>query len=80
MTMINIWFLFALLSYPGVPVITYKGFGGYFSMDECEEKALKVKDGIHLFEQKFPREYHIETYCVEMKAFENSIKKQGLGI
>tara|TARA_R100001594_G_scaffold98413_1_gene132858 strand:+ start:2606 stop:2848 length:243 start_codon:yes stop_codon:yes gene_type:complete len=80
MTLIKVWFLFALMSYPGVPAISYKGFGGYLNVEECEEKALTVKDGIHLFEQGFSREYYIETYCVEMKAFENTVKKQGLGI
>ena len=38
--MVKIWFLMALMSYPNVPVIAYKGFGGFLEKEECEGKRI----------------------------------------
>ena len=36
----------ALMSYPNVPAIVYKGFGGFLEKEECEEKRILVENQI----------------------------------
>ena len=85
--MVTIWFLVALASYPNFPAITYKGFGGFLEKEECEERKIIVENEIAQFEIQRGNIVHIETFCLEMKAFENQLKKKkklnkikGLGI
>ena len=40
----------ALISYPNVPAITYKGFGGFFSLNECEDKRIFAENMITNYE------------------------------
>ena len=74
--MIKIWFLMALMSYPGVPVIAYKGFGGFLEKEECEEKRVAAENQIANFEMRRGNTVYIESYCLEMEAFENQLKKK----
>ena len=84
--MIKIWFLMALMSYPNMPAIMYKGYGGFFSQEECESKRIIVENYIADYEIKRENTVYIETYCMEMEAFENQLKKKkelnniGLGV
>ena len=73
--MIKIWFLMELMSYPNVPPIAYKGFGGFLEKEECEEKKIIAENSIANFEIKRGNTVYIETYCMEMDAFENSLRK-----
>ena len=50
--MIKIWFLMALMSYPNIPAIAYKGFGGFLTPEESKVFALNeqkylIKDNIY---------------------------------
>lgn len=74
--MIKIWFLMALMSYPGVPAIAYKGFGGFLEKEECEEKRVAAENQIANFEMRRGNTVYIESYCLEMEAFENQLKKK----
>ena len=74
--MIKIWFLMALMSYPGVPVIAYKGFGGFLEKEECEEKRVAAENQIAAYELRKGNTVYIESYCLEMEAFENQLKKK----
>ena len=76
--MITIWFLMALMSYPDLPAIMYKGYGGFLSLDECEAKKIVVENYIADFEIKNGKIVYIETYCMEMEAFENQVRKNEL--
>ena len=71
--MIKIWFLMALMSYPNVPAIMYKGFGGYLDKKECEESRLIAENQISNYEIQRGNTVYIETYCMEMETFENSV-------
>ena len=73
--MIKIWFLMALMSYPNVPAIVYKGFGGFLDKQECEEKRILVENDIARIEIERGNTVYIETYCMEFKAFEDSVIK-----
>jgi hypothetical protein len=67
---IKVWFLMALMSYPNINAIHYKGFGGFTSLEECEEKRILTENGIAEMEMSrgTPAVY-IETYCMEFDAF-----------
>ena len=72
--MIKIWFLMALMSYPNVPAIAYKGFGGYFEKEECEEMRAAAENQIANFEMQRGNTVYIKTFCMEMDAFESQLK------
>ena len=84
--MIKIWFLMALMSYPNIPAIAYKGFGGFLTQEECEEGRVTAENTIVEYEMQKERTVHIETYCVEMEAFKSQLEKKkesnntGLGV
>tara|TARA_R110001599_G_C11828506_1_gene618056 strand:+ start:197 stop:433 length:237 start_codon:yes stop_codon:yes gene_type:complete len=74
--MIKIWFLIALMSYPNSPAIHYKGFGGFLSQEECEERKILAKEQIIDFEIKLGRIAYIDTYCIEFEAFQTQLDKK----
>ena len=74
--MIKIWFLMVLMSHPNVPAITYKGFGGFFEEQECENNRILVENMMADYEIKRGNTVYIETYCMEMEAFENQLKEK----
>ena len=67
--MIKVWFLMALMSYPNVNAIHYKGFGGFTTQEECEDKRVITENGIADMEINRGQTVYIETYCIEMHAF-----------
>ena len=67
--MIKVWFLMALMSYPNLNAIHYKGFGGFTTEEECEEKRIITENGITDMEIDRGNTIYIETYCMEMWAF-----------
>ena len=73
--MITVWFLMALMSYPDLPAIAYRGYGGFLSMEECEEKRILIENDIARIETERGNTVYIETYCMEFEAFESQLKK-----
>tara|TARA_R100000750_G_C2264987_1_gene65252 strand:- start:220 stop:474 length:255 start_codon:yes stop_codon:yes gene_type:complete len=72
---IKVWFLMALMSYPDLPAIAYRGYGGFLSMEECEEKRILIENDIARMETERGNTVYIETYCMEFEAFESQLKK-----
>ena len=76
----------ALMSYPNFPAITYKGYGGFISMKECEDRRVLVENLIAEYEIKRGNTVYIETFCLEMEAFQTQLEKKkelnniGLGV
>ena len=66
----------ALMSYPNLPAIAYKGYGGFLALEECEEKQILIENQIADFEIQRNNTVYIETYCMEMQAFESQLKKK----
>ena len=65
----------ALMSYPNMPAIAYKGYGGFLEKEECEERRIIVENMIADYEIKRGNTVYIETFCMEMEAFENQVKE-----
>ena len=65
----------ALMSYPTIPAIMYKGYGGYLDKQECESMKVPIENQIANYEIQRGNTVYIETYCMEMQAFEDSVIK-----
>ena len=74
--MIKIWFLMALMSYPDMPAIAYKGYGGFLEKEECEERRIIAENMIAEYEMRRGNTVYIETYCMEMEAFKTQLEKK----
>tara|TARA_R110002020_G_scaffold110523_1_gene255244 strand:+ start:276 stop:524 length:249 start_codon:yes stop_codon:yes gene_type:complete len=72
--MITVWFLMALMSYPTMNAIHYKGFGGFLEKEECEERRIITENEIADMEINRGNTVYIETYCIEMKAFPTQLE------
>jgi len=65
----------ALMSYPDLPAIAYRGYGGFLTQEECEEKRILIENDIARIETERGNTVYIETYCMEFEAFESQLKK-----
>ena len=65
-----------LMSYPNMPAIAYKGYGGFFEKQECEDNRAIVENMVADYEMKRGNTVYIESYCMEMEAFETQLKKK----
>ena len=74
--MIKIWFLMALMSYPNMPAIAYRGYGGFLEKEECEERRIIAENMIADYEMRRGNTVYIETYCMEMEAFKTQLEKK----
>ena len=72
--MITVWFLMALMSYPSMNAIHYKGFGGFLEKEECEDRRIITENEIANMEINRNNTVYIETYCIEMKAFPTQLE------
>ena len=66
----------ALMSYPNMPAIAYRGYGGFLEKEECEERRIIVENMIANFEIQRGNTVYIETYCMEMEAFQTQLEKK----
>ena len=66
----------ALMSYPNMPAISYKGYGGFLEKEECEERRIIVENMIADYEMKRGNTVYIKTYCMEMEAFKTQLEKK----
>jgi hypothetical protein len=68
--LIKIWFLMALMAYPNINAIHYKGFGGFDTKEECEDRRSTVENTLAKIElDRGTPSFFIQSYCVEMYAF-----------
>ena len=73
--MIKVWFLMALMSYPNMNAIAYRGFGGFLEKEECEERRIIAENLLADYEIRRGNTVYIETFCMEMEAFDSSLRK-----
>ena len=66
----------ALMSYPNMNAIVYRGFGGFLEKEECEERRIFAENMLADYEIRRGNTVYIETYCMEMEAFETQVNKK----
>ena len=66
----------ALMSYPNMNAIAYRGFGGFLEKEECEEKRIIAENLLVDYEIRRGNTVYIETYCMEMEAFQTQLEKK----
>ena len=66
----------ALMSYPNMPAISYKGYGGFLEKEECEERRIIAENMIVDYEMRRGNTVYIETYCMEMEVFKTQLEKK----
>ena len=74
--MATVWFLIALIAVPGIHAISYKGYYAYHTEAQCEEQRVSLENFI--VEQEIGKgngTFYVETYCLEMRAFEDQLKR-----
>ncbi len=74
--MVTVWFLIALLAFPGIPSIQYKGYYAYHSKEECDMQRPHLENFI--VEKEINKDipaFYIETFCLEMGAFQTQLDK-----
>ena len=65
-----------LMSYPNMPAIAYKGYGGFFEKQECEDNRAIVENMVADYEMQRGNTVYIESYSMEMEAFKAQLKKK----
>ena len=74
--MTTVWFLIALIAFPGISAMQYKGYYAYHSKEECEMQRPSLENFIVDQElRKGNNPFYVQTYCLEMQAFEDQLKK-----
>ena len=66
----------ALMSYPNMPAVMYKGYGGFLEKEECEERRIMAENLIANYEARIGNTVYIETYCMDMVAFISGLDKK----
>jgi hypothetical protein len=66
----------ALMSYPNMPAIAYKGFGGFLEKEECEERRIIAENLLVDYEIRRGNTIYIQTFCMEMEAFSSQLEKK----
>ena len=66
----------ALMSYPNMPAIAYKGFGGFLEKEECEERRINAENLLVDYEIRRGNTIYIQTFCMEMEAFSSQLEKK----
>ena len=85
--MTTVWFLIALIAFPGVSSLKYKGYFAYHSLEECEMQQPSLENFIVDMElRKGNPVFYVETYCLEMGVFQDQLdkyneeKQRGIGL
>ena len=74
--MATVWFLIALIAFPGIPAINYKGYYAYHTKEECEMQRVSLENFIMETETKKGHNvFYVQTYCLEMDAFQDQLEK-----
>jgi hypothetical protein len=83
----TVWFLMALIAFPGVPTVNYKGYFAYYTKEACEMQRPHLENFITDVEMQGGHNvFYIKTYCLEMDAFQDQLdnyrknQQQGIGL
>ena len=75
--MTTVWFLLALIAFPGEPSINYKGYYAYHTKEDCEIQKMSLETFIveSQMMQGLKTAMYVDTFCLEMQAFPDQLKQ-----
>ena len=75
--MVTVWFLLALIAFPGEPAIKYKGYYAYHTKEDCEMQKMSLENFIveSQMMKGLKTAIYVETFCLEMQAFPEQLKR-----
>ena len=75
--MVTVWFLLALIAFPGELTINYKGYYAYHTKEDCEMQKISLENFVAEQELLRGRDkaMYIETFCLEMQAFPEQLER-----
>ena len=75
--MTTVWFLLALIAFPGEPAIQYKGYYAYHTKNDCETQKMSLENFIveSQMMKGLKTAIYVETFCLEMQAFPDQLKR-----
>ena len=75
--MATVWFLLALIAFPDLPAINYKGYYAYHTKEDCEIQKMSLENFIveSQMSKGLKTAIYVETFCLEMQAFPDQLKR-----
>ena len=75
--MTTVWFLLALIAFPNLPAINYKGYYAYHTKEDCEIQKMSLENFIVESQMRkgLKTAIYVETFCLEMQAFPEQLKR-----
>ena len=75
--MATVWFLLALIAFPDLPAINYKGYYAYHTKEDCEIQKMSLENFIVESQMRkgLKTAIYVETFCLEMQAFPNQLER-----
>jgi len=73
--MTTLWFLMVLVTTPLTPAVEYQGFAAYDTKEMCESRKIIIENYVGALEDRRGRTSYIQSYCIEVEAFNEAIKK-----
>jgi hypothetical protein len=75
--MVTVWFLLALIAFPDLPAINYKGYYAYHTKEDCEIQKMSLENFIveSQMMKGLKTAIYVETFCLEMQAFPDQLKR-----
>ena len=75
--MVTVWFLLALIAFPGELTINYKGYYAYHTKEDCEIQKMSLENFIIESQMRkgLKTAIYVETFCLEMQAFPEQLKR-----
>ena len=78
--MTTLWFLMVLITTPYAPAVEYQGFAAYHTEEICESLKIQVENHVAAIEKQRGRTSNVQAYCMEVEAFNETIKNNGQDI
>ena len=75
--MTTVWFLLALIAFPDLPTMNYKGYYAYHTKEDCEIQKMSLENFIVESQMRkgLKTAIYVETFCLEMQAFPEQLKR-----
>ena len=69
-----------LVTTPYAPAVEYQGFAAYHTKEICESLKVQVENHVMDLEKQRGRTSYVQAYCMEVQAFNETLKNNGQDI